>query len=186
VVVVQFLRSTAYSLGKWQRSFVSCDTALSSSQLADYSVCVVLLVRHQTIYILDVIRGRLEYPDLKRAVLENYHRWNRMAPSCDLVIEKKGSGLSLMQELQRDGIFAIVITPEGDKIMRMAAQTATIEAGAVHLRVRAPWVEEFKKEILSFPVSKHDDQIDALSQALQRAFAPGPPVAVFGTLGEIV
>ncbi len=162
---------------------ISWDTALSSSQLADYSACVVLLVRHQSIYILDVIRARLEYPDLKRAVLENYHRWRRMAPSCALVIERKGSGLSLMQDLRRDNIHAIGITPEGDKIMRMAAQTAPIEAGAVHLPARAPWVEEFKKEILSFPASKHDDQIDALSQALQRAFAPGPPVAVFGTYG---
>ena len=144
----------------------------------------MLLVRHQSIYILDVIRARLEYPDLKRAVLENYHRWRRMAPSCALVIEKKGSGLSLIQDLRRDNIHAIGITPEGDKIMRMAAQTAPIEAGAVHLPARAPWVEEFKKEILSFPASKHDDQIDALSQALQRAFAPGPPVAVFGTYGR--
>ena len=163
---------------------ISWDTALSSSQLADYSACVVLLVRHQSIYILDVIRARLEYPDLKRAVLENYHRWRRMAPSCALVIEKKGSGLSLIQDLRRDNIHAIGITPEGDKIIRMAAQTAPIEAGAVHLPARAPWVEEFKKEILSFPASKHDDQIDALSQALQRAFAPGPPVAVFGTYGR--
>jgi predicted phage terminase large subunit-like protein len=39
----------------------------------------------------------------------------------------------------------------------------------------APWLDEFRKEILSFPFSKHDDQIDALSQALQRAFTPGPP-----------
>ena len=54
-------------------------------------------------------------------------------------------------------------------------------ARVIILPARAPWVEEFKKEILSFPASKHDDQIDALSQALQRAFAPGPPVAVFGT-----
>jgi predicted phage terminase large subunit-like protein len=144
-----------------------------------------LLVRHQSIYILDVFRARLEYPDLKRAVLENYHRWRRMAPSCALVIEKKGSGLSLIQDLRRDNIHAIGVTPDGDKIMRMAAQTAPIEAGAVHLPARAPWVEEFKKEILSFPASKHDDQIDALSQALQRAFAPGPPVAVFGTYGMV-
>jgi predicted phage terminase large subunit-like protein len=160
---------------------ISWDTALSSSQLADYSACVVLLVRHQSIFILDVIRARLEYPDLKRAVLETYHLWYRMAAYCDLVIEKKGSGLSLIQDLRRDDIYAIGIMPEGDKIMRMAAQTAVIEAGAVHLPARAPWLEEFKKELLSFPASKHDDQIDALSQALQRAFTPGPPVAVFGT-----
>ena len=59
--------------------------------------------------------------------------------------------------------------------MRMAAQTAPIEAGAVHVPTHAPWLDEFKKEVLSFPFSKHDDQIDALSQALQRAYAPGPP-----------
>jgi predicted phage terminase large subunit-like protein len=160
---------------------ISWDTALSSSQLADYSACVVLLVRHQSIFILDVIRARLEYPELKRAVLENYHRWRRLAPSSALVIEQKGSGLSLIQDLRRDNIHAIGVTPDGDKIMRMAAQTAPIEAGAVHLPARAPWLEEFKKELLSFPASKHDDQIDALSQALQRAFAPGPPAAMFGT-----
>ena len=160
---------------------ISWDTALSSSQLADYSACVVLLVRHQSIYILDVIRARLEYPDLKRTVLENYDRWNQIAPSCVLVIEKKGSGLSLIQDLRRDDIYAIGITPEGDKIMRMAAQTAVIEAGAVHLPTHAHWLEEFKKELLSFPASKHDDQIDALSQALQRASTPDRPTATFGT-----
>ena len=160
---------------------ISWDTALSSSQLADYSACVVLLVRHRSIYILDVIRARLEYPDLKRTVLENYDRWNQIAPSCVLVIEKKGSGLSLIQDLRRDDIYAIGITPDGDKIMRMAAQTAVIEAGAVHLPTQAHWLEEFKKELLSFPASKHDDQIDALSQALQRASTPDRPTATFGT-----
>jgi predicted phage terminase large subunit-like protein len=69
--------------------------------------------------------------------------------------------------------------------MRMAAQTAAIEAGAVHLPARALWLEDFKKEILSFPVSKHDDRIDALSQALQCASAPGPPVAALGTYNTV-
>jgi predicted phage terminase large subunit-like protein len=63
----------------------------------------------------------------------------------------------------------------------MAAQTAVIEAGAVHLPTQAHWLEEFKKELLSFPASKHDDQIDALSQALQRASTPDRPTATFGT-----
>jgi predicted phage terminase large subunit-like protein len=89
-------------------------------------------------------------------------------------------GLSLIQDLRREQIYAIDVDPDGEKAMRMAAQAAPIEAGAVHLPTQAPWLDEFKKEILSFPLSKHDDQIDALSQALQRAFAPGPRPAVFG------
>ena len=117
---------------------VSWDTALSSSQLADYSACVVLLVRKETVYVLDVVWARLEYPDLKRAVLKQQHRWrNAGCPSYSLLIEKKGSGLSLIQDLQRQNIHPIGVNPEGDKVMRMAAQTASIEAGAVHLPARA-------------------------------------------------
>jgi predicted phage terminase large subunit-like protein len=159
---------------------VSWDTALSSSQLADYSACVVLLARREMIYILDVVRARLEYPDLKRAVLEQHNRWRHVASNYALLIEKKGSGLSLIQDLYREGIHAVAVDPNGDKIMRMAAQTAPIEAGAVHVPTHAPWLDEFKKEVLSFPLSQHDDQIDALSQALQRAFAPGMPRGFLG------
>jgi predicted phage terminase large subunit-like protein len=160
------------------RIIVSWDTALTSSQLADYSACVVLLARSDTIYILDVVRARLEYPDLKRVVLQHHNRWRHFTSNYALLIEKKGSGLSLIQDLQRESICAIGVDPLNDKIMRMAAQTAPIEAGAVHLPMHAPWLDEFKKELLSFPLSKHDDQIDALSQALQRAFAPEPPRVV--------
>jgi predicted phage terminase large subunit-like protein len=160
---------------------VSWDTALSSSQLADYSACVVLLARRGTIYILHVVRARLEYPDLRRVVLEQHHRWRPFASNYVLLIERKGSGLSLIQDLQRERIYPIGVDPDGDKIMRMAAQTAPIEAGVVHLPTQAPWLDDFKKELLSFPLSKHDDQIDALSQALQRAYAPEPPRAVMGS-----
>ena len=154
---------------------------MSSNQLADFSACVVLLVRGETAYVLDVTRARLEYPELKRAVLSHHRRWRHTTPSYSLLIEKKGSGLSLIQDLYRENIHAIGVEPDGDKIMRMAAQTAPIEAGAVHLPVNAPWLDDFKKEVLSFFKGKHDDQIDALSQALQRAFAPKPPTAVQGT-----
>ena len=78
--------------------------------------------------------------------------------------------MSLIQELRREGIRAIEVKPEGDKIMRMNAHTAKIEAGYVHIPRRASWLDEFRKEIMAFPVGKYDDQVDALSQALDRAF----------------
>ena len=83
--------------------------------------------------------------------LQHHNRWRHFASNYALLIEKKGSGLSLIQDLHRDNIHAIGVDPDGDKIMRMAAQTAPIEAGAVHLPTHAPWLDEFKKEILSFP-----------------------------------
>ena len=56
-----------------------------------------MLVRQETVYMLDVVRARLEYPELKRAVLETHNHWRRTARSSyALLIEKKGSGLSLI------------------------------------------------------------------------------------------
>lgn len=146
---------------------VSWDTAMSSRDLADYSAGVVLLRRGDAVYILDVIRKRLEYPDLKRAVIASNAKWSWTGAEFRLLIEKQGAGLSLIQDLRRENIFAIGVQPSGDKIMRMAAQTSIIESGAVFLPARAPWLDKFQKELMSFPVGKHDDQVDALSQALQ-------------------
>ena len=71
-----------------------------------------------------------------------------------MLIENKGSGMSLIQDLKREGIRAIEVKPEGDKIMRMNAHTARIEAGYVHFPRRAPWLDEFRKEIMAFPVGQ--------------------------------
>jgi predicted phage terminase large subunit-like protein len=151
---------------------------MTSNELADYSACVVLLVRGETVYVLDVYRARLDYPDLKRKVIAIHQRWRHSVPNYALIIENKGSGMSLIQDLRCDGIHAIGVAPEGDKTMRMSAQTARIEAGAVLLPKRALWLDEFRRELLAFPASRHSDQVDALSQALKRAFAPPPPTAV--------
>ena len=63
-------------------------------------------------------------------------------------------------------IQVIPIIPVGEKVVRFQAGTPTIEAGQVHLPLRAPWLDTFKREVLSFPASKNDDQVDAFSQLL--------------------
>ena len=147
------------------RLIVSWDTAMSGGELCDYSACLVLQVRNENAYLLDVLRERLEYPDLRRKVIEVHRRWRTVTSNYALLIENKGSGMSLIQELEREGIRAVEVKPEGDKIMRMNAHTARIEAGYVHIPRRASWLDEFRKEIMAFPAGKYDDQVDALSQA---------------------
>ena len=85
----------------------------------------------------------------------------------DVVIEDKGSGTSLIQDLRREAaVRPIAVTPEGDKITRMSAQSAKVEAGQVHLPRRAHWLGDFKTELMAFPHARHDDQVDSLSQFL--------------------
>lgn len=67
--------------------------------------------------------------------------------------------------------FGVVgVRPEGDKITRMSIRSAMFEAGQVYLPERAPWLAEFEAELFSFPLGRHDDQVDSVSQALNQYF----------------
>ncbi len=164
------------------RIIASWDTAMSSKELSSYSACVVLQIKGETAYVLDVIRDRLEYPDLKRKVIEVHCKWRNACNRLELVIENKGSGMSLIQDLKREGVHAIPVDPDGEKIMRMNAQTARIEAGSVLLPRRAAWLDEFRREILAFPAGRYNDQVDAFSQALTRGFAIREAACVTGII----
>ena len=164
---------------------VSWDTALSEKELASYSVALVAQVLGETVYVLDVIRERLEYPELRRKVIALHQKWRHACDGYFLLIENKGSGMGLIQDLAREHIRAIGIDPKGDKIMRMNNQTGRIEAGSVLLPRRAFWLEEFRRELCAFPGGRHDDQVDAFSQALDRAFAPSRQIRI-GTVRGMV
>ena len=145
------------------RVIQSWDTASKIGPQNDYSVCLTLLQVGELYYLIHVYRERLEYPALKRQVVRLRDEFG-----ADVVlIEDSSAGTHLLQDLRQDGtMYAIPIRPEGDKVMRMSAQSAKIEAGRIYLPIRAPWLADFEAEILAFPSSKHDDQADGLSQFL--------------------
>ena len=144
----------------------SWDTAYKAKTTSDFSVCTTWLVRGNLKHLIDVLREKLDYPSLKRKVVEHALRQHAEA----VLVEDKGSGTSLIYDLRNGGTgiepMAIPITPESDKITRMAAQSAKIESGQVLLPLDAPWLEDFRVELLQFPHGRHDDQVDSLSQFL--------------------
>lgn len=149
---------------------ISWDTALKATELADYSVGTVWLVRGRSkeIYLVDLVRGRFEYPELVAAATALWRKWKIDGRSSFLVIEDKGSGSSLIQSLQREKIFAHQHhgKVEGDKILRLTAQAAHFHAARVHFPKEAAWLDELMTELLGFPGVRHDDQVDSISQAL--------------------
>jgi hypothetical protein len=93
---------------------ISIDTAMKGEQLADFSVATVWLARGEQSFLIDLWRERVDYPNLKHAVT-----WLRAKyPLASLLIEDKGSGTSLIQELRANNVGVIAITPEGDKVTR--------------------------------------------------------------------
>jgi predicted phage terminase large subunit-like protein len=117
--------------------------------------------------LLHVLRKRMEYPELKRAVCAQAEGFNASV----VLIEDKASGTQLIQELEQ-GLHAVTrYQPQTDKIMRMHAQTAMIENGFVHLPKEAGWHAEYLYELPIFPGGKHDDQVDSTAQLLDWAAA---------------
>ena len=136
----------------FERIVISWDTAMKPTQLADYSVATVWGDWGDLFFLLDLVRERLDYPALRHKLIELYEHWSiasGVRPT--ILIEDAGSGTSLKQDLGSVGIPAIAVKPRGDKVMRMSAVSAKIEAGAVWLPRRAPWLDDLRTEILAFP-----------------------------------
>ena len=82
-----------------------------------------------------------------------------------LIIEDKGSGIGLIQDLKQNGIYPKPFKPDTDKITRTSNETPIIEAGHVWLPEKAHWLEAYKQELARFPYAMYDDQVDSTSQA---------------------
>ena len=169
---------------------MSWDTAFEKNTRADYSACTVWGVFHRplgsspedtgadphkkmrdyglpqaNIILLNAYRDRLEFPELKRRVLQEYRTWEPDS----IIIEKKASGAPLIYELRSMGVPVQEFTPTrgNDKITRLNAVSDIFASG----RVWAPstrWAEEVIEEVASFPSGEYDDYVDSVSMALLR------------------
>jgi predicted phage terminase large subunit-like protein len=158
-----FPRYSPEALPRFDRIVQSWDTANKPSELADYSVCTSWGLQGPNFWLLHVFRKRLGYPELRRAVREQSELF---APAV-ILIEDKASGTQLIQDLIAEGLSTVTrFAPAGDKVMRLHAQSATIENGFVRLPESAPWLGDYLAEFMAFPNGRHDDQVDSTAQAL--------------------
>jgi predicted phage terminase large subunit-like protein len=155
----------------------SWDTANKLGEANDYSVGTTWGLYHNTYYLLDVRRGRWEFPDLLREVIA-YAAAYRVNT---VLIEDASSGAALIQSLrQQSSLNVLGIKVMMDKRTRAAQQSQPFEAGRVFLPVEAPWLPEYEKELLAFPNGRHDDQVDSTVQFLSWAATAyyEPPIVV--------
>jgi predicted phage terminase large subunit-like protein len=148
------------------------DTAFTERQTGDYSACVTLGETEMGWAVLDVWRGRVEYPDLQRMAVQQYEKWKPTR----VLIEDKASGQSLVQSLRRSTRLPIVpVKPEGDKVLRANRVTGFLDAGRLELPQSAGWLDDFIDEVITFPNGAHDDQVDAFVYALSHLTSKAMP-----------
>jgi predicted phage terminase large subunit-like protein len=140
----------------------SWDIANKQGEENDYSVCVTLLAHENRYYLIDVLRGRFDFPTLRTKVIEHAKLHN----ASHVLIEDAGLGTALIQDLKSVDFSLIPVKPEYDKRIRMEIQSAKFANGQVFFPKEAPWLPDLEAELFAFPHGRHDDQVDAISQAL--------------------
>lgn len=157
---------------------IYADTAQKTAERNDYSVFECWGYSGGKIYLLDLIRGKWEAPELKRRALEFWAKHNAVENAGmlrSLVVEDKASGTGLIQEIKSAGKIPVVAQQRTkDKYSRIMDVLSYIEAGLVCLPSDAPFTSDFVDECESFTsddTHSHDDQIDPMIDAINDMLA---------------
>lgn len=161
---------------------IFADTAQKTGQHNDFTVFILAGTDGRNVYILDLLRDRLEAPDLISAAKAFYerHRPNRITNPvrfAGFFVEDKVSGTGLIQTLRREtNIPVIPIQRDRDKVSRVNDVLPYIRAGRLFVPEDEPWVNAYIGELAAFSPAmthEHDDQVDPTCDALSELLSPG-------------
>lgn len=159
-------------LPKFKQIYITADTAMKVKEANDYSVLQCWgrteLNGFTDYYLIDMIRGKWESPELLEMTQLFYLKYKKIGCSC-LFIEDKASGTGLIQSLQRKRIPVQAITPLKDKYMRLSEVLPLIKSGYVYIPEKAEWKLDFLAECEGFTADMshaHDDMVDAMTMGL--------------------
>lgn len=164
-------------LPRMKRIIITADTAQKTKQHNDYSVLLVAGVGHDGgVYVLDLIRGKWEAPELEQKVSDVWNKYKSLGVH-KVYVEDKSSGTSLIQNIQRKQRIPIEgVQVDTDKYTRVLGVQGYIESGYIYLPNDAEWIEDFIKECEAFTATdshKHDDQVDAMVMAITELMGGG-------------
>lgn len=156
----------------------SWDMTFKDTDGTDYVVGQVWARRGTHAFLLDQVRDRLDFPSTCRAVEALSAKWPQATMK---LIEDKANGPAVITTLTAKVGGMIAVQPQGSKYARASAVSPVVEAGDVRLPPPelAPWVNDFIEECAAFPTGTHDDQVDGMSQALDRLLVQGSSARAF-------
>lgn len=145
---------------RYQKIVQSWDTAAVVTPSSDFSAGMTWGFLDGRWYLLDVVRQKMEYWQLKDRAIAWHRQWKADA----LVIEGASSGLALFQDARKARLPGLIRnpTPRFGKVERLSAKTARLAEGDFFLPSEAPWLSDLRHEMVAFPEGRHDDLVDAL------------------------
>jgi predicted phage terminase large subunit-like protein len=159
---------------------ISWDMTFKNTRGADYVSGQVWARRGADAFLLDRVHGRMDFVETVAAFKMLAARWPQALLK---LVEDKANGPAVISMLGRDVGGIVPVEPDGGKVARASAVSPLVEAGNVWLPASelCPWADDVIEEAAGFPTAAHDDDVDAMSQALNRLilqpliFAQIPP-----------
>lgn len=150
-----------------QEMLLSWDLAFKGEDSSDFVVGQVWLRVGVHAYLLDQVRARMNFTQTCNAITAMAAKWPQATAK---LVEDRANGPAVINALQRTVPGLVPIEPEGSKYARASAVSPLVWSKNVHIPSArlAPWSEDLMQEVLSFPAGANDDQIDALTQALNQ------------------
>ena len=144
---------------------MSVDASFKDDDQSDYVAIQVWGKNGPDIYLIDAVKKHLNFPD----TIMEIRRLRAMYPDCKTtLIEDRANGSAIITMLRREMSGIIAVQPIGSKMARVQAVLGAIESGNVHVPKNRRFTADFVDECSSFPNAAHDDQVDCMSQALNR------------------
>ena len=151
---------------KFDTWFMSWDLAFKEGKTNDYTVGTVMATKGADIYIIDVVRRKMDFPDTIREFLRLHKQYPQAIAK---LVEEKANGAALISSLKRDVSGIIPINPDRSKEVRTNAVAPIFESGNVYFPSSAPWLDDCVEELIRFPFAKHDDFVDTITQGIEHA-----------------
>tara|TARA_R110000772_G_scaffold42363_4_gene98429 strand:+ start:2532 stop:3809 length:1278 start_codon:yes stop_codon:yes gene_type:complete len=146
----------------------SYDTAFSTKEKSSYSARTTWGVFRKNgqinVIVIEMWYDRVPYPELRTLAQEAYDEWQPDA----VLIEKKASGQSLLQDLRMAGVPVLEYNPDRDKEARAHASSALLEDGRIYFPANKKWAKDLIDICAAFPAGDNDDIVDTCTQAWLR------------------
>ena len=163
----------------WDELIQSWDLAFKDTMSSSFVVGQVWARKGANFYLLHQNRARLSFTKTVDAIVE----MSCLYPgTIAKLVEDKANGPAVIDRLKNEIPGLIPITPDGSKVARAHAVTPLWRSGNVYIPANAPWVKDFRLELVQFPLGSHNDQVDAMTQALSYFFTSN--LSIWEALGK--
>lgn len=151
----------------FDQMILSWDCAFKGEDSSDPVVGQVWGRKGQEFWLVDQVRGHMTFTETLEGIRRQAKKWPR---AIEKLVEDKANGSAVIDTLNKEMTRLVSVRPEGGKESRAHAISHLIESGKVHFPQGAPWLGEFLHELSMFPAGRNDDQVDAMTQALNYMF----------------